>query len=686
MKAKKPAAKAAAISKPASPASGAPGRSLKGKRASEASASSPRSQSPTSAKVIPKPAPLDVPKPIEKQSVSAPIKPSGDSTSKPIASTPIVAPPSKKTASKRPPQPKAGQATVAPPSAPSIPAAASLSASVPPPVVKAPPSAASAAAPAKPPVVAPAVPVAPEALRKRRLSTRVHTAADKPSVLSPIAVSPAARTGSVKPALEGQALESRRAVTLPPKPLPPIPAILLEGDESPFLELSGPGDRFVLAPPQTATSPEELPRPTAAPPTELPESYGTGRLWLTARDPHWLYAHWDFSTERLSLFNSFSRTGHLLLRIFVVSGDAAAGPRPTDAAGFASATMSSEPTSVIDLTPDARSWFVPVPHAATIYAAELGYNDKDGAWRSLALSGTTITPPDSISHEPSTQFVTIPVDVPFAQVMDQVLSVVQENPAFVQVVPELQQLSAPHLPTPPPSEPIARTRDVSPNPTPSPGLGEAGVSARDIAALAPPPLRALVAPDAGYLAVRTAATPAWTPAQERGLAEVVRLDGNRRLWIGSLDVTELVRRRLEEAIPTSPSPELQPSLAELPIAAPGEVSSVSAAPGPQPVAPARGFWFNVNAELIVYGATEPDAVLTIGEHRVRLRPDGTFSLRFVLPDGAYDLPAVAISATGDDGRGADLRFSRQTDYHGDVGKTPQDPSLHPPQADLINAG
>ena len=61
-----------------------------------------------------------------------------------------------------------------------------------------------------------------------------------------------------------------------------------------------------------------------------------------------------------------------------------------------------------------------------------------------------------------------------------------------------------------------------------------------------------------------------------------------------------------------------------------------------------------------------------------MRPDGTFSYRFALPDGKYDLPAVAVSASGDDARAADLKFSRETEYLGDVGATPQDPSLKTP--------
>ncbi|MBD3314858.1 MAG: DUF4912 domain-containing protein [Chitinivibrionales bacterium] len=74
----------------------------------------------------------------------------------------------------------------------------------------------------------------------------------------------------------------------------------------------------------------------------------------------------------------------------------------------------------------------------------------------------------------------------------------------------------------------------------------------------------------------------------------------------------------------------------------GAVSSISS-----PVKiPKRGFWFVLDCELIVYGATEPDAKVTLQGKEVKLRPDGTFSLRFALPDGHYNLDATAESADG----------------------------------------
>lgn len=56
------------------------------------------------------------------------------------------------------------------------------------------------------------------------------------------------------------------------------------------------------------------------------------------------------------------------------------------------------------------------------------------------------------------------------------------------------------------------------------------------------------------------------------------------------------------------------------------------------------FWLVVDTELIVYGATEPDAHMTVQGRPVQLRKDGTFTLRFALPDAKLEIPVEARSA------------------------------------------
>lgn len=74
----------------------------------------------------------------------------------------------------------------------------------------------------------------------------------------------------------------------------------------------------------------------------------------------------------------------------------------------------------------------------------------------------------------------------------------------------------------------------------------------------------------------------------------------------------------------------------------------------------KPFWLVVDAELIVYGATEPDARVTVQGRSINLRKDGTFTLRFALPDGKQEIPVVAKSAKIDETRSITPIVTRKT--------------------------
>ncbi len=72
------------------------------------------------------------------------------------------------------------------------------------------------------------------------------------------------------------------------------------------------------------------------------------------------------------------------------------------------------------------------------------------------------------------------------------------------------------------------------------------------------------------------------------------------------------------------------------------------------------FHFHIDAELIVYGTTEPHATVTLQGEPVTLRNDGTFTVRFRLPDSRQIIPAVASSADGTEERTIVLAVERNT--------------------------
>ena len=386
-----------------------------------------------------------------------------------------------------------------------------------------------------------------------------------------------------------------------------VPAILLEGDApSAQPAVSGPGERYVR---RAAVETGGTKGPAVT--KELPEAYGTGRLMLAARDPHWLYAHWDLTREQIKAYNGRSADGHLVLRVF------------KDA-------ISSQPCNEVHVHPESVNWFVNVAAAGAKYVAELGFYDTNSKWNAVSTSGATITPPDSVSEDTSAWFATLPGDLQLAELLRVVKTAVNENVPLMEAIHQLRAMGYQQLPDP-----------------------------------------------------KTVTAGQWTPEQDRALASLINMDSIRRVWIGSIEITELIRRKWQQELFSAASAEFSKpwsgQLFELPSSLGlGSVSSPFGGLERQ-----KKFWFNINAELIVYGATEPDATVQIGDRQIKLRPDGSFSYRFALPDGKFDLPATATSQDGTDQRAAALTFSRKTDFRGDVQHHPQDPALRPPSPDNV---
>jgi len=371
----------------------------------------------------------------------------------------------------------------------------------------------------------------------------------------------------------------------------PLPLILLEGDRPAPPPLSGPGEKFALG---------DHPASKASEVAELPEAYGTGRLFVTSRDPHWLYAHWDLTREQQRRYNARSVHGHLVLRTYI-------------------GAVAGKPVSERHVHPESRHWFTHVERAAAEYVAELGYYGRDHKWNRVATSVATATPPDTVSSDTGVSFATIPMEARFEEMQAKVKLAGVENLPLALAWEEICQLHQ--------CEPLAATAE--------PAF-------------------------------------AWTPERERALVEAIRFDLSPCAWMDSLAIAELIEG--------GPGPEISsPGAAEFGLAAwPAGGEEVISSPvegfGPG----AKGFWFNVNAELVIYGATERDTAVIIDGQRIALRPDGSFSYRFALPDGQYNLSVVAVAADETDGRAVELKFTRATEIAGDVGTHPLEPGLLPP--------
>jgi hypothetical protein len=413
----------------------------------------------------------------------------------------------------------------------------------------------------------------------------------------------------------------------------PVPSILFEGDE--------PSAIPAMSRVRRIGAPMSGPRASVAVSETEP---GAVQLHLTARDPRCLYADWNLPVEKQMQCNADSADQHLVLRLHEGKPT---GPVLAEA----------------KVHPESQHWFVHVDQPGVAYVAELGYATRQGNWRSLAISESTRTPAGGQSAPPMPVVFAQAVPTPPLPVVEMcsdqppMALALEVIPGFeegvFQAAPPIVQPLLPVLPVPPASVEAPHAFGWL-LPSGNEPLTHAGASAW-VPAPAPP----------------------WSPAQHQALTEVVSRASKKRV-VGSGEIEELLSKRQAR--------EAAPSSADVPM--PGGPLSQSEGQGgefppsgqpPTPPSPAAppGFWFQVNAELVVYGATEPDAVVTIGGRRIRLRPDGSFSYRFALPDGSYELPIQAVAVHGDS-RSADLRFSRDTQYDGQVGKHPQDPDLRIP--------
>ncbi len=85
----------------------------------------------------------------------------------------------------------------------------------------------------------------------------------------------------------------------------------------------------------------------------------------------------------------------------------------------------------------------------------------------------------------------------------------------------------------------------------------------------------------------------------------------------------------------------------------------------------REFNFCVDAELVIFGVAEPGSYVTLRGEPVRLQPDGSFSVRFNLPDRRQVLPVVAASPDGVEQQTIVLAVERNTKVMEPVSREPE---------------
>ena len=75
--------------------------------------------------------------------------------------------------------------------------------------------------------------------------------------------------------------------------------------------------------------------------------------------------------------------------------------------------------------------------------------------------------------------------------------------------------------------------------------------------------------------------------------------------------------------------------------------------------PSTDFWFVVDAELVLHGATEEGANVTIDGQKVKVNPDGTFKLTIPFVNNLVDYQMTAISANKEHTKTIDKKFFQE---------------------------
>lgn len=225
------------------------------------------------------------------------------------------------------------------------------------------------------------------------------------------AAKPAGKAGA-KPATKSTGKPAAKKKAQPVKRGPAVtarPHVTRRPEEDPGVL------KFVVLQPEV---PEMPPVPEFEDLGELPESYGTDRVFLIARDPHWFYAYWDVSRERLAEARSASREGQVFLQVCETGGAC---------------------VQQIMVPGESRNWFIYAGRPGVELYAELGYFDAGGTFRAIGRSRVARAPKDEPSTDLGARFVTIPMSLSFRELLELVTGQRHEGEGLAETLARLQE-------------------------------------------------------------------------------------------------------------------------------------------------------------------------------------------------------------------------------------------------------
>jgi hypothetical protein len=328
----------------------------------------------------------------------------------------------------------------------------------------------------------------------------------------------------------------------------------------------------------------------------LPTGYGESRIVLMPRDPQWAYIYWDAPHTHKE---ALRRQGgeRLALRFYDVTDINLEHQTPHN-------------MQQIDCDELAREWYVQIPVSDRDYQVDIGYLSGDGRWLVLARSNTIRIPPVYPSDWSEDHFMTVgwEENLTGKTLITLVDPRAQDGTRGLhdQMYTLSQGADAQRI-----AGSLYGSMQHIPGSMAPPLSSHVFPSGMGMGAMAPgavPTVSGLVGPTpSGYSGFTPSGYPGYT------------MSGIAGLTLSGVGFS-----------------------ASMPLNRP------------------RKFWLVADAELIVYGATEPDATVTISGVPIQLNDDGTFRFQTSFQDGTIDYPIMAVAADGEQSRSIHMTFERQT--------------------------
>lgn len=341
---------------------------------------------------------------------------------------------------------------------------------------------------------------------------------------------------------------------------------------------------------------------------ELPSHYGTTNVTLMVKDPFWLYAYWEVAQDHLMaikdrLSKEDADAAKMVLRIYDVSLVDFNG---TNANRYFDIEVGCS-----------TNWYINGWGDNVSYVAEIGLRIKEGNFISLARSNYVHTP--RAGHSPRSE-----------QIWMEVTDEAHSTP-FIKPASSMDETSN-----------VSRASSTPPKTCKIINISEEDI--KNYYSHLSSPLREIVSARINKLY-------AGTSSKYSFVLEGDTEEERQRIFAKFFPRDYFARR-----LPLAGSSE------ELVVLEKEEGENVSGGASGfiQGKVKPRKFFFELDTELIVYGRTEPDAEVKIGEQKISLRPDGTFSLRFALPDGKLPLEFTAASADKTETRKINTYVERKT--------------------------